>query len=113
MVDTLLTILDKFGYPVIRQGSMNDEDAYPESFFTFWNDDSSDHSHYDNSNYGITWEFDINFYSIDPALTYSVLSEARVALKEAGWIISGEGHDVASDEPTHTGRGISITYLQT
>lgn len=113
MEDELITLLSGFGYPVIRQGSMSDSDAYPDNFFTFWNDDSADHAHYDNSEYGITWEFDVNFYSIDPLLTYTVLLDAREALKQAGWIISGKGHDVASDEPTHTGRGISIKFLQT
>lgn len=113
MEDDLITILSSLGYPVIRQGSMSDDDNYPDHFFTFWNNDSSDHSHYDNSEYGTTWDFDVNFYSINPSKTYSVLQSARTELKKAGWIISGKGYDVASDEPTHTGRGMNATYLQT
>ena len=35
----------------------------------------------------------------------------RAALKAAGWIVSGRGYDVASDEPTHTGRGFDALYL--
>lgn len=112
MEDSLIEILSTFGYPVIRQGSLSDDDRYPDNFFTFWNNDSSDHSHYDNSEYGTTWDFDVNFYSVDPANTYSVLSQAKTALKAAKWIISGQGYDVASDEPTHTGRGMNVTYLQ-
>ena len=113
MEDALIDTLSNLGYPVIRQGSMSDDTSYPDHFFTFWNNDSSDHSHYDNAEYGIVWDFDVNFYSINPSKTYSVLREARAALKKAGWIISGEGYDVASDEPTHTGRGMNATYLQT
>ena len=113
MEDNLIKILSTFGYPVIRQGSLSDSEAYPEKFFTFWNNDSSDHAHYDNIEYGTVWDFDVNFYSIDPASTYSVLSQARHDLKAAGWIITGQGHDVASDEPTHTGRGMNAIYLQT
>lgn len=112
MEDELITILSSFGYPVIRQGSLSDDDAYPENFFTFWNNDSEDHSHYDNSDYGTTWSFDVNFYSIDPERAYSVLMNARNALKSNGWIISGKGYDVMSDEPTHTGRGMEAQYLQ-
>ena len=113
MEDNLIEILSTFGYEVYRQGSMSDDEEYPETFFTFWNNDSPDHSHYDNSEYGTAWDFDVNVYSTDPALTYSVLADARIALKAAGWIISGKGYDVASDEPTHTGRGINALYLET
>ena len=53
MEDNLIEILSTFAYPVIRQGSLSDDEAYPENFFTFWNNDSSDHAHYDNIEYGI------------------------------------------------------------
>ena len=112
MEDALITILSIFGYPVHKQGSLSDEEAYPENFFTYWNDDSSDHSHYNNSEYGTAWVFRVYFYSTDPNKTYSVLLQAKAALKEAGWIVSGKGYDVASDEPTHTGRAIDAQYLE-
>ena len=113
MEDRLIEILEGFDYPVIRQGSLNENDKYPKSFFTFWNPDSSDNAHYDNSEYGIRWEFDVNFYSTDPLLTYTVLEQARVALKADGWIISGRGFDIDSDQATHTGRQIRAYYLET
>lgn len=82
MEDQLIQLLETFKYPVIRQGSLSEEEAYPDSFFTFWNNDSPDHAHYDNTEYGTTWDFDVNFYSTDPAKTYSILSVARKSLKE-------------------------------
>lgn len=112
MEDNLIEILSSFGYPVYRQGSMSDDEAYPPTFFTFWNSDSPDHSHYDNSEYGTEWTFNIYVYSNEPELTYSVLADARAALKEAGWICQGKGYDVQSDEETHTGRGLEVIYLQ-
>ena len=57
-------------------------------------------------------ERDGNFYSTDPEKTYSVLAQARTKLKENKWIIPGQGYDVASDEITHTGRGLRAYYLQ-
>ena len=84
-----------------------------DSFFTFWNSDAPDHSYYDNRSYGTAWAFMVNFYSIDPELTYSVPEAARDLLKENGWIVPGRGYDVYSDEPTHTGRGITVYYLET
>lgn len=111
MEDNLIELLLTFGYPVIRQGSIAEGDKYPNSFFTFWNNDSPDHSHYDNTDYGTAWMFDVNFYSNDPSLTYSVLAAARIKLKQNNWIIPGKGYDVLSDEATHTGRGMEAYFL--
>ena len=113
MEDNLINILSKLGYPVYRQGSMSDDDIYPSTFLTFWNYDTPDHSHYDNSEYGYDWSFNIYVYSNNPELTYSVLAEARTKLKKAGWIVNGKGFDVQSDEATHTGRGLEIFFLET
>lgn len=112
MEDNLIEILENFGYPVFRQGSLTENEPYPNSFFTFWNVGSPDHAYYDNNDYGTAWDFDVNFYSNDPALTYSVLLEARKALKENNWIVPSKGYDVPSDEPTHTGRGMTALYLE-
>lgn len=113
MEDRLIELLEEFDLPVIRQGSLDENDKYPDSFFTFWNPDSADHAHYDNSEYGIRWEYDVYFYSTDPLKTYSILEQARIKLKVNGWIITGRGFDVDSDEITHTGRGFQAYYLQT
>lgn len=112
MEDKLIEILETFGYPVIRQGSLGPDEEYPDSFFTFWNNDSPDHAHYDNAEYGTEWDFDVNFYSTDPEKTYKVLADARIELKQNKWIIPGKGYDVASDEVTHTGRGMRVFYLE-
>jgi hypothetical protein len=112
MEDQLIELLELFGYPVLRQGSLSEDESYPDHFFTFWNNDSSNHSHYDNDEYGTDWDFDVNFYSMDPEKTYSVLAQARQKLKEAKWIIPSKGYDVASDEVTHTGRGMEVHYLE-
>lgn len=112
MEDLLIDTLDQFGYPIRRQGSLGVQDQYPDHFFTFWNNDSFDASFYDNERSKTVWDFDLIFYSIDPALTYEMLNQARAALKEKDFIISGQGYDVASDEPTHTGRGMNVKYLR-
>lgn len=112
MEDNLIQILEALGYPAIRQGSLSPDEEYPDSFFTFWNNDSPDHAHYDNTEYGTEWDFDVNFYSTDPEKTYKVLADARIKLKQNKWIIPGKGYDVASDEVTHTGRGMRAFYLE-
>lgn len=108
MKDLLINTLLTFNYPVILQGSLNKDEAYPDSFFTIWNNDTYDGNHYNNNPINYIWDFDVNFYSIDSNLVNTKLVEAIQKLKKVGFIISGKGHDVASDEPTHTGRGINV-----
>lgn len=112
MKDALITLLETFGYPVRLQGSLAENEQYPDSFFTFWNNDTTDGSHYDNNPINYIWDFDVNFYSTNPTLVNTVLLEARTLLKANGWIISGKGYDVAVDEPTHTGRGMNAIYIE-
>ena len=61
--------------------------------------------------YSLPQEY-IYVYSSDPELTYSVLLDARSALKAEGWICQGKGFDVQSDEETHTGRGLNVIYME-
>lgn len=112
MEDKLIEILEGFGYPVFRQGSLSDDEGYPDSFFTFWNNITEESAFYDNENHSETGDFDVNFYSTKPDLIYSELQKAKKALKQNKFIIADAGHDVISDEPTHTGRGINVLFLQ-
>lgn len=107
MKEKLILLLESFGYPVYLQGTMHEEEPYPEHFWTFFNNDTSDLAHYDNSTVDFEWNFDVMFYSIDPELLQTKIDECRVLLKQNGFIIPGKGFDVMSDEPTHTGRGFT------
>lgn len=113
MEDILLEILGAFKLPVIRQGSLAPDAAYPATFFTFWNNSETEQAAYDNETRFVVHDFDVNVYSNDPDTTYSLLSQARDAFKSAGWQTPDRGHDIASDEITHTGRGMNVTYLET
>ena len=112
MKEKLIEVLAGFKYPVLLQGSLPLDQAYPENFFTFWNNSTEDGNHYDNGTVCFVWSFDVMFYSTDPTLVNTMLNEAKTALKSQGFIIGGKGYDVASDEPTHTGRGISVLYRE-
>lgn len=112
MKDKLIAILELLGYPVRLQGSLGLQEAYPDSFFTFWNDVTEDGNHYDNKAATVIWSFDVNFYSTDPELVNTEILNAKALLEAEGFVVSGKGQDVPSDEPTHTGRSISVLYLQ-
>lgn len=112
MKEQLIKLLESFGYPVRLQGSLTKDEAYPKSFFTFWNDETFANAHYDNDEINFVWSFTVNFYSTDPVLVNTVLLDAKKLLKSNGWIVPGKGYDVPSDEPTHTGRSIEVIYIE-
>ena len=112
MEDLLISTLEALGYPVRKQGSLLPDEPYPNHFFTFWNDSADGSSYYSNTETAIIWQYSLNFYSSDPNMVTTKLLEAKSLLKALGWVVNGAGYDVASDEPTHTGRGITILYRQ-
>lgn len=112
MEDKLIELLQTLNYPVFRQGSLGLEEEYPDTFFTFWNNDESEIKAYDNQTATVGHNYDVNVYSNDANQTYSILREARALLKKNNFIILSRGHDVASDEESHTGRGMTILYIE-
>lgn len=112
MEDKLIELLETFGYPVILQGSLLPDEPYPDSFFTFWNNFSEGENYYDNDEKSTVYSYDVNFYSTNPELIYTKLREVKRLLKENGFIVSGDGHSIVSDEPTHDGRGLDVLYLK-
>lgn len=113
MDELLINILEEaYGYPVRLQGSFRADESYPSHFFTFWNNSSDGDSFYDNDEGAIVWDYDLNFYSNNPQLVNTMLIKAKALLKSKGFTVNGAGHDVTSDEPTHTGRGITVIYRQ-
>lgn len=118
MEDLLISTLEALGYPVKLQGSLLPRERYPDSFFTFWNDSADGTGFYSNTEGAILWAYSLNFYSIDPVKVsdmFKIIKDkptAKSLLKAAGFIVSGAGYGVPSDEPTHTGRGISLLYRQ-
>lgn len=108
----LIDVLEAFDFPVFLQGSLQEDEPYPDSFFTFWNNDTEDASFFDNNETRTIWNFDVNFYSCEPALVNTMLREAKKSLKAANFIVQGVGYDVVSDEPTHTGRGVEVIYIE-
>lgn len=110
LIDTIASVYPD--YPMRLQGSISDEEEYPEHFFTFFNNDTTGTKFYDNAENAIIWDFDLNFYSVDPLLVDTVFASIKPALENAGWIVDGFGYDVPSGEPTHTGRGCNLLYIE-
>lgn len=111
MKQKLIQIIEELGYPVFLQGSLSQEEVYPDSFFTFWNF-QGDESHYNNEASKCVWGFWVNFYSNDPTLVESEIRKARELLREGNFIIAGQPTDTKSDEITHTGTSLTVYYIE-
>lgn len=98
LIDTLESI-----YPTFKQGTLNDQEAYPDNFITYWVDYTDDGVHLDNEVRSIEWSFSVIFYSTSQALVDTVPAQIRADLKNAGFIPQGRGNDIASDRPSHKG----------
>lgn len=112
MEDLLITTLSELGYPVMLQGSLLANEPYPDSFFTFWEDESEEDKSYDNRELLTVFAYSINFYSTDQDKVYTVVREAIALLRTADFITSGAGYSVPSGNDTHDARGFEVKYLK-
>lgn len=112
MKDKLTKVLESMNYPYFQQGTMNKEEGYPESYLTFKNMSSDGDAFYNNEEHKIVWLFIVAFYSNNSDLIDKELLNLKEKLKRDGFIVSGKGYDVESDEPTQTGRGIAVRIIE-
>lgn len=103
MKEKLIELLESLNYPVFLQGSLASAEAYPDSFFTFWNFESPESQHYDNAANRCVWGFWVYFYSVDPELVAEVPEQARQLLKQNDFYSGSKPVDANVDTPTHTG----------
>lgn len=108
MKSELIELLETFGFPVFLQGSLNPDEAYPDSFFTFWNFDTPETAFYDDDANRAVWGFWVYFYSTDPRTVEQIPENARQLLKQNGWIPQGKPNDISVDRPTHTGAFFTV-----
>lgn len=111
MEDLLIELVSSLGYPMFRQGSLTEKDPYPDTFFTYWNNSETNHSAYDNNTVIAQYEYDLNVYSTSIDMCYELLDQATKLLKQNKFVITQFGYDLYSDEVTHVGRGINISYI--
>lgn len=112
MKKKLISALETFGYPVMLQGSLNPDEAYPDTFITFWCNSTDDATHFDNDVRSYEWSFSVILYSNNPTLVNTKPSEILAVLKSAGFIPQGRGNDIPSDEPTHTGWAMNVIAIE-
>lgn len=111
MKELLIATLETFGFPVFLHGTIEEDEPFPDSFFTFQTIASPDAFPFDDEPTHTAWRYTVIFYSNDPQVVEETAAASRTALKAAGFIPQGKGIDIPSDEPTHTGWVCEYAYL--
>ena len=112
MKQKLINILESIGFPVFLQGSLNPDQNYPDTFLTFWNFETPEGQFYDNESHSAVWGFWVFLYSNDPEIVETESEKIRKLLKENGFILQGRGEDANSGRETHTGRMLTLYYME-
>lgn len=110
--EKLLNLLSTLNVPVFLQGSMAKDEPYPDKFITYWENPEGTND-YDNETKFVIYSYNVYIYANDPYTVEQLLHDVRVLLKHNNFIILTRGFDVASDEKTHTGKGIEVGYINT
>lgn len=110
MFNLLEEIFQELGYEYVRQGSFEEDDTIPPSYFAYWNNDSPLQSHYNNESHRAVWRWTIYFYTNDPKLIYSEMDRFLKLAKQKGFVISDKGSDIPSDLPRYYGRITQIEF---
>ena len=101
------------GYEYARQGSYAQTGPLPETFWTFWNDRTSEDQHYDDRPHRAIWRWQVYFYTKDPSLMYSEMDALIASAREAGFVPEGRAEDVDAREPGYVGRTVRLRYPET
>lgn len=104
----LKDIFELIDVPIYRQGSLAENEEYPdETFCTYWmrSDDLNDW--YDNRPMKREIVCDINIYSND----YDTMSQKIQKIRDdciKNDIVTSGIHDLASDDANYTGQGVTV-----
>lgn len=109
--DTLISILERFcPDEVYLQGTLNPDETYAASFITYYITDSEFNEHYDDVAGRTDWDVSVMYYSNDPLKVQSIPPLIIRALRDEGFIPKGAGHDLISDDKSHTGWAMDFVY---
>lgn len=108
MDDLLIETLETLGYDVIKQGSLDADNEYPEAFFTYFNWDSPRDKYYDNKHKSVTYYYQIQFYSSDVKTIDKTLEEVILLLEQNNFNLDSDPTDGYSDIPNYICKSFEI-----
>lgn len=98
-------------YNVILQGSLDDEEEFPNNFFTYWNWDNARDGFYDNKHTRNLMGYQIDAYSTDRQFLNEMMEKAIEALETNGFIIDDDAVDV-SCQKGYTAKMIDVYFIK-
>lgn len=107
----LYEVLEMLGLDVYRQGSMTEDQEYPEAFLTFWEHDCET-IHYDNRSIKALHYVWIYVYASPKEMQKWQKKVKNVLEKTKNIVIQKEFIDVGSDVQTHIGKMLSICVAE-
>lgn len=110
MWEKLEQVFEEIGLPYSRQGTYEQDEKLPDTFFTFWNDSATEQSYYNNKPIKCVWEWSIFFYTNNPELIYSKVIEFIEVARKYGFETDSKGRDIPTNEPCYYGRYLKIVY---
>jgi hypothetical protein len=114
MKERLINVLESFCPDnVYLQGTLNENDAYPQKFITFFVSTTSNLEFLDDSLIATQWDFSVMFYSNNPVEVNKIPAKIAAALKQAGFIQQGKGYDIVADRPPFTGWAMDFIIRET
>lgn len=104
----LKDVFELIDVPIYRQGSLAENEAYPdETFCTYWMRSDDLDAWYDNRPRKREITCDINIYSND----YDTMSQKIQKIRDdciENDIVTSSIHDLASDDINYTGQGVTV-----
>ena len=102
--------LEELGLMVRQQGSVPAD--MPESYITYWNDTSTDNLNVDNKTKQVEYAFTVIYYTKDWETIYSKTEELISLLTSKGYIIDGNGFDIASGIEDYSARCVEVRKIE-
>lgn len=112
VIEKLVKKIKELGYKIILQGTMGENEKYPEDgFFTYFYDVSDEM--YLDDNYSYTnWSFDLNYYTKDMKEAFDTHDLIRNELIKEGFTLESRPRLVPSDEPDYVGTTANVRYRE-
>lgn len=110
MTNYLIELLETLGFDVIQQGTLDQEEECPTSYFTIYNWDNPRTTYYNNKHRAVEYNYQIQFYSQDFKMVDEIVDKAVQLLEENGFLIDEEPTDDYSDRKDYIAKSFDVTY---
>lgn len=107
----LIDALENAGFVVYQSNAIPPE--VPETYITFYVQDTYDVQYFDNKRVCTNWVFEVRYYDINPVRLEQQKYNIRKVLKDANFVADGIGFDIlVSNENNKLGWECDFDYME-